>query len=137
CIFEVKEGYLPTIQIKNNMYYASNEYLESSNGEKIVLTLTSVDLKLFLDHYDVTEFKAIQGWKFKSQKGLFNSYVDYWTEEKIKAGREGNKGLRTIAKLFQNSLYGKFATKEEGALKTPVLDDEGVLHYPTGEKEPR
>lgn len=137
CMFQVKEGYLPTIQIKNNMYYASNEYLESSNGEKIVLTLTSVDLKLFFDHYHVYDFKAIQGWKFKSQKGLFNSYVDYWTEEKIKAGREGNKGLRTIAKLFQNSLYGKFATKEEGALKTPVLDEEGVLHYPTGEKEPR
>ena len=33
------------------------------------------------------------------------SDVDHWTEVKIKSGKEGNKGMRQIAKLMLNSLY--------------------------------
>ena len=47
CSFEIKEGMIPTIQIKNNLSFIPNEYLESSNGEIVDLVLTNVDLELF------------------------------------------------------------------------------------------
>ena len=42
---------------------------------------------------------------FKASTGMFDEYVDHWTEVKIKAGKEGNNGMRQIAKLMLNSLY--------------------------------
>ena len=37
-------------------------------------------------------------------------YGDKWTEVKTKASIKGNEGMRTIAKLQLNSLYGKMAS---------------------------
>ena len=106
CSFELKPNKIPTIQIKNNKYYfRANEYLESSNGEIVILYLTNVDLDLFFENYYVYDLEYIAGWKFKSIKGIFTSYIDKWIERKIKAGKEGNKGQRTLAKLMLNSLY--------------------------------
>lgn len=82
CIFNIKKGKIPTIQIKNNLSFLPNEYVKSSNGDIVTLTLTSVDLELFFDHYDVTEITYHSGWKFKAIKGLFSKYVEYWTEKK-------------------------------------------------------
>lgn len=39
---------------------------------------------------------------------LFSSYVDFFTNIKVKATIEGNRTNRLMAKLFLNSLYGKF-----------------------------
>lgn len=137
CSFKIKKGKIPTIQIKKNIFYSGTEYLESSNGEVVNLTLTSVDLELFLEQYETTDLNYIDGWKFKSVKGLFNKYIDYWTKEKIEGGKEKNYGKRSIAKLFLNSLYGKFASKEVGRMKKPYLDEEGIVRYETLEEEKR
>lgn len=137
CRFEIKKGFIPTIQIKNTMSFIANEYLESSKGELVTLTLTSVDLELFFNHYKVTDIQYGGGYKFKSCTGLFNQYIDYWTEEKIKAGKEGNKALRTIAKLFLNSLYGKFGLSTKALRKHPYLGDDGIVHYSLGDVENR
>lgn len=136
CSFEIKKNKIPTIQIKNDRFhFKETEYLESSNGEIVVLTLTSVDLELFLNHYDVFELEYICGWKFKSKLGIFDEYIDKWTERKIKASKEGNKGQRTLAKLMLNALYGKFATSLSVQNKLPYLDEEGIVRYALGEKE--
>lgn len=135
CRFEVKKGYIPTIQIKNTLSFMPNEYLESSKGNLVTLTLTSIDLELFLNHYNVSDISYSGGYKFQGCTGLFNTYIDYWTEEKIKAGKEGNKALRTIAKLFLNSLYGKFGLSTKGMRKHPYLGDDGVVHYRIGDIE--
>ena len=46
CIFRLKKGKIPTIQIKNNpSYFVGNEYLESSDGLPVTLTLTNIDLE--------------------------------------------------------------------------------------------
>lgn len=90
CSFKIKKNHIPTIQIKNSSSFRFNEYLESSatdddeNNEEC-LVLTSVDLKLFLDHYDVKNLKYIAGWKFKSIRGIFDEYIDKWVERKNKA----------------------------------------------------
>ena len=122
CSFKVKKNMIPTIQIKGG-YFMDNEYLESSDNEIVTLALSNIDLKLFLEHYDVFEMEYIRGYKFKGMYGLFNDYIDKWTEVKIKATKEGNKGMRTLAKLMLNSLYGRFAMSKEMQSKLPYYDD--------------
>ncbi len=125
CGFDVKPGHLPTIQLKNNRRFIETEYLTSSEGEVIEMTLTSVDLALFLDHYDVYDLKYIKGWKFKGVKGLFKEYIDYWSE--VKATSKG--AMRQLAKLMLNSLYGRFATAPMSNTKFSYMDELGVVRH--------
>lgn len=129
CSFELKENMIPTIQIKGS-YFLDNEYLTSSNNDIVCLVLSNVDLDLFLEHYNVYELEYIRGYKFKGMYGLFDTYIDKWTERKIKATKEGNKGQRALAKLMLNSLYGKFAMAKEMQCKIPYFDeDTGMIEY--------
>ena len=137
CQFELKEGKIPTIQIKHGYDFVSNEYLESSNGLEVTLCLNSVDLKLFLEHYDVYNIEYISGWKFKSTRGLFTNYIDKWSNNKIKAKAEGNHGLYLISKLFLNSLYGKFGTDTKIVSKIPYLAEDDVIHFKNSDIEYR
>lgn len=136
CQFRIKKDMIPTIQIKNNLSFVPTDYLSSSNGQSINLTLTNVDLKLFLEHYDIYDVSYNWGWKYKSSTKIFKSYIDYWNELKVKATKEGNKPLRTIAKLMLNSLYGKFAASPEGRSKIPYLDN-NIVKYKLSELEER
>ena len=105
CKFEIKPDKIPCIQLKNNLSFIPNEYLKSSKDEQVTLTLTSVDFELFKEQYNFWDTEYHGGWKFKCATGIFDNYVDYWMQEKITAGKEGNKGKRQIAKLMLNSLY--------------------------------
>ncbi|MBR2651933.1 hypothetical protein IKD56_00840 [bacterium] len=135
CRFKIKEGKIPTIQIKNSMFkFRPNEYLESSGENIVCLTLTNIDLKLFFEQYDVFELKFECGWKFKGKHHIFDEYISKWYERKKKASIEKNKGQRTLAKLMLNSLYGKFATSLDATSKIPYLEDD-IVHYKLGEKE--
>lgn len=129
CSYEVKDGMLPTIQIKNNLAFCPTEYSCSSEGEIVTLTLTNVDLELFFEHYNVYDLQYHSGWMFKGIKGMFTSYIDYWMNEKIKATEEGNKGKRQIAKLMLNSLYGKFGLNPDVLSKYPIINEYGQLEY--------
>lgn len=129
CSFKIKEGMIPTIQIKNSYVFMPNEYLESSEGDIVTLVLTNVDLELFFEHYDVYDLEYIAGWKFKGVKGLFTEYIEYWTGQKIKAKKDNNPSMYRISKLMLNSLYGKFGLNPLVKSKFPYLDDEGVVRY--------
>lgn len=137
CSFELRKGKIPSIQIKNNWRYLPNQYLKSSEGDIVTLMLTNIDLKLFFENYEINELKFWGGWKFKSIKGLFNNYIDYWTEKKIEAKKEHNSALYQISKLMLNSLYGRFGLNPNVQGKYPYLDDEGVVKYGLYEKEIR
>ena len=128
CSFEIKENMIPTIQIKGS-YFMENEYLKSSNGDIVCLVLSNIDLDLFLEHYNVYDLEYIRGYKFKGMHGLFDKYIDKWTERKIKATKEGNKGQRALSKLMLNSLYGKFAMAKEMQCKIPIYDEDGMISY--------
>lgn len=128
CTFTLKEGMIPTIQIKNNLSFLPNEYIESSNGDIVTLTLTSVDLELFFKHYDVEVLAWHGGFKFQATRGLFTNYINYWTDKKINSKKEGNKSLYQISKLMLNSLYGKMATNPIVRSKYPYIED-GVVKY--------
>ena len=135
CMFKLKKGKIPTIQIKRSMFFSGNEYLTSSNGEEVTLCLNSVDLELFFEQYDVYNIEYISGWMFKATKGLFVDYIDKWSKNKIEAKEQGNHGLYLISKLFLNSLYGKFGTDNKVKSKIPYLDEDDVVHYYDGEFE--
>ena len=134
CSFKIKKNKIPTIQIKNSTSFIANEYLESSEDENVILTLTNIDLKLFLEQYDVYNLEYLDGWKFKSIKGMFEEYTNKWINKKIEASRNKNLGQRTLAKLQLNSLYGKFATSLEVQSKIPYLEED-IVHYKLSEKE--
>lgn len=133
CEFEVKKNHIPTIQLKNNRAFIETEYLTSSNGEIVEMTLTNVDLELFLDHYDVYNLEYVSGWKFKGVIGMFKPYIDYWMH--IKETTTG--AMRQLAKLMLNSLYGKFATNPKARKKIPIMDADGVVRYELGDPELR
>ena len=135
CQFDLKEGKIPTIQIKGSMFFTGNEYLTTSGDNEVTLCLNSVDLNLFFEHYEVYNLEYISGWKFKATKGLFDDYIDKWSKNKIKAKEEGNHGLYLISKLFLNSLYGKFGTDTKVKSKVPYLGDDDIVHYHDTEPE--
>lgn len=128
-IFKLKQGFIPTIQIKNSPYFNQVEYLKSSNNLLVDLWLTDVDLKIFLDHYNIKSIYYIDGYKYSAIKSPFINYIEKFKKDKEDATKEGNSGKRLISKLFLNSLYGKFGAKDNKRCKIPYIDDVGNLHY--------
>lgn len=135
CQFQIKRGKIPTIQIKTGYNFLANEYLTNSGDTEVTICLNSVDLKLFFEQYEVYNLEYISGWKFKSAQGLFDDYIDKWSENKIQAKKDGNRGLYLISKLFLNSLYGKFGTDTNIKSKIPYMGEDGVIHLRDGEVE--
>lgn len=137
CHFELKPGHIPTIQLKNNLSFMGTEYVTSSKGEDIILVLTCIDLKLFLEHYDVYNIEYMGGWRFKAALGLFDVYIDKWTKIKVEAKESGNKAMYTLAKLMLNALYGKFALNPKVCSRHPYLEEDGTVRYKNGTPEMR
>lgn len=117
---ELKDDYIPTIQIKGDPRFKSTEYITSTKGEPVELVLTSVDLELMFEHYHVVLYEYMGGYMFKQVEGIFKDYIAKYM--KIKEVSEG--AIRELAKLLLNNLYGKFATSTDATGKVPVLDPE-------------
>jgi hypothetical protein len=131
CEFELKEGYIPTIQIKKNLLFKQNEYLHSSDGEIVDLYVTNVDLELILEHYHVYNLEYISGWKFQKSTGVFKQFIDKWMY--IKTTSTG--AIKLLAKLMLNSLYGKFASNPDVTGKIPYLKEDGSCGFRVGDDE--
>ena len=136
CNFELKKGMLPTIQLKNNLAFIPTEYVKSSKGELITMCMTCTDLELFLEHYDVYDLEYHAGYKFKATDKLFKEFIDHWISIKNESTINGNAGMRTIAKLMLNNLYGKFAARPTGFSKIPYFEN-GEVKYRLSEEEER
>ena len=138
CCFKLKSGHIPTIQKKRSRRFIETEYLTSSVDlmgidEPVELYITTPDMNLFLEHYDISDERYINGYKFKGAPGMFKEYIDYWMHIK-----ETSKGaMRQLAKLMLNSLYGKFATYPHPRKKIPFMDEFGVVRYKLDEPELR
>ena len=128
---KLKREHIPCIQLRHSSFYVQTEY-QTLIDEPVTLYATNVDLALWTDHYDIDVLEYHGGWYFQGATGMFCRYIDKWS--KIKAEHTG--GMRTIAKLYLNSLYGKFATNPVVGSKYPVLDGDKV-RLVTGESETR
>lgn len=143
CSFLLKDGYLPTIQIKTNPLYKKNEYLESSAivykgkkykhvhvgdetvSDRVTLTLTQTDWQLLKDHYILWDVEILDGCYFFATAGMFDAYINKYKEIKMTS----TGGRRSIAKLFLNSSYGKLATGSNGSFKVAYLKDDGMIGF--------
>lgn len=128
---KLKPNHIPCIQIKGNSRFTGTEYLEEI-ADPVTLMCSNVDLALWGDHYDMEILSYNGGWKFQGVQGVFNEYIDKWMG--VKQVSEG--GMKALAKLFLNSLYGKFATNPDVTGKYPVMVD-NVLTLKLGEPESR
>lgn len=146
CRFKLKSKKLPFVHIRNDAHYKANECLTTSDwrdkngkyhsfyiahdGKQAQcypeLTMTCVDYKLFLEHYNVYDLKILDGCWFYTEIGLFDEYINKYMEIKMNA-----KGAeRMEAKLFLNNLYGKMATSTDSSFKVPYMQD-GILKFNT------
>lgn len=147
--FYLKDGYLPTVQIKGSHLYNGREWLKTSdiwnkhteqyeryykdiNGDiqtaKPTLTMTCTDFEMFLKHYKVVGLEILGGVIFESAKGIFDEYINTYRALKINAK---SKAERTEAKLFLNNLYGKLGTNRDSSFKIAYIRDDNSLGYIT------
>lgn len=146
--FYLKDGYLPTIQIKDNPIYKGNEWLKTSDYYNVksdtyskcyydrnknliqaipTLTLTMTDFELLKNHYKLEDTVIIGGCYFMAEKGFFDNYIDKYKEIKVKS-----KGAeRCLAKLLLNNLYGKFATGDDDSFKVAYLKSDESIGFIT------
>ncbi|MDD3139073.1 MAG: DNA polymerase [Lachnospiraceae bacterium] len=126
AIFTLKDGMLPTLQAKKNPSYEPNKYITMSDDDKPTeMWLSSVDLELFFEHYDIMYIEYLNGYMFAQKYHLFDDYIYYWNGIKEKS----DGGQRLLAKLQENNLYGKFASNKKQKNKFPKLNDDDVVVY--------
>lgn len=154
CRFEIREGYLPFIQIKGNPLYCGNECLKTSDfysskegkyyrywtsrdgtvhDTRVTLTMTWNDFELFREHYIIKDLELHDGCRFYAEYGLFDKYIDKYREIKI----HSKGAVRTLAKLFLNNLYGKLATSTNSSFKIArsVEGHDGLKFYTIDEHD--
>ena len=145
CRFRIRDGYLPFIQVKNDLRYKPREMLTTSDiwiertqryysqyrdfkgnilTAYVTLTVTQTDWALINEHYILEDLEILDGAIFYSQKGLFDRYINKY--KKIK--QESTGAIRTLAKLFLNNLYGKMAASKNSSYKVPLVID-GIVKY--------
>jgi hypothetical protein len=140
--FTLKEGYLPTVRARGDVWHSSDEWLTDSRtlqdgryvstyvdfdgkAKKIYtdLYLTGVEYALFHKHYKVFEEKVIDGVYFQSVKGIFDEYINFWYGKKS----ESTGAARQNAKLMLNSLGGKIGTSPEHINRVQYKNRSGEL----------
>lgn len=117
----IKPNHIPCIQIKKNLSFNPTQYLTEIPHPTTVVA-TNIDIELWEKHYDLKIISWNGTFEFRGSHGFFDEYVDHFME--IKKNSTG--GLRQIAKLHLNSLYGKFATNPDITGKHPVMEDNRV-----------
>lgn len=136
--FDLKSGYLPTVQLKNSISYNPTEYLSTSkvNGSDLYIdddgnlidnrpemTMTSVDFELFKEHY-TADIEYLDGCWFDTSIGIFDDFINFWFGKKeVSTG-----GMRTLCKLFLNNLYGKMSTNPVSAHVEPLIEGDVVKY---------
>ena len=128
---KLKPDHIPCIQVKGSSFFLATEY-QRNIKEPVTMTCTNVDLDLWNDHYDMDILSYNGGWQFMGIHDVFNDFIDKWMH--IKATSDG--GMRVLAKLQLNSLYGKFATNPDVTPKIPIMEDNHVKLV-TGDPESR
>ena len=129
--FSLKEDGIPCIQLKGKGFYGQHEYVRETISP-VEITVTSVDWEIMQRMYDIDVIEYAGGYKFQQRTGMFDAYIDYWGHVK----ETSTGGMRQLAKLMLNNLYGKFATNPDVTSKHPVMID-GTVHYVLGDAEYR
>jgi len=90
--------------------------------------------------YEHNHIKKIYSSSQYKMGSIFDKYVHFFYDIKVSSKENNNKLWTTIAKLFLNSLYGKFGQSEphrepygecayKGVFREPTYDVENGIHY--------
>jgi len=99
------------------------------------VVLTSPELELVERHGEIIKVYKIAVYE---KAPIFKEYVDYFYNLRVKYKQEGNVIMDKFAKIFMNSLYGKFGQKNENLVLIGKTDvDENVIYryYDAEEKK--
>ena len=115
---------------KGNPIIERYQFYEDFDGTTkpatVELTLTCTDFRLILEHYDLKELEILDGCYFDTAIGFFDEYLNRYRKMK----EENTGALRTLAKLFQNSIYGKMGASPDNDFKVGYLRaDKSVGFY--------
>lgn len=144
--FDLKKGYLPTIQIKKQLRFVPNEYLKTSdffdpitkkyydhykiNDEvfdtSVILTLTETDFEIMKEHYNFKYLEILDSCTFSTMTGIFSQYISKYRRIKENAKTDSE---RTLAKLFLNNLAGKMATNWKADYKVINQKEENKISF--------
>lgn len=144
CRFKLKDGAFPWLHIRGNTHYKGNENLYTSDirykgkyyryyydadgnicDTKHEFIFTKIDWKLFQETYDAYDLEVLDYVWFYARPGMFDDYINKYAELK-----KTSKGfMRTLAKLFLNNLYGKFAMSDDSSYKEPYLGEDNIVHF--------
>ena len=151
CSFACKEDGIPMISSKKAFISKENIYIKYSYDMKRELILSSPDLELFFDNYDVWDIEWLGGVMFTAMKGVeitpeqastmtvdevieqdgqgsyFYDYVKKWRY--IKEHEPSGTPARDYAKRMLNALYGAMASNPERKSSVPYLTEDGIVKY--------
>lgn len=105
---------------KKGLPFLYDEYADKREYVKTLLPnveyrFTSITLPRFLKYYqaDESDYTLTIEYSFQTMKmsDIFGDFIDKWYSIKENASARNDVILKMIAKLFLNSLYGKFGTK--------------------------
>ncbi len=68
--------------------------------------------------------KVIEGYEYVRMGNPFVDFIRFWWDVRLQAQHDGNKGLRYVAKILMNSLYGKLGQREYGWVMKVLTPDE-------------
>lgn len=104
------------------------------NDHKLIFPVGRFRTILYYDElqnaYSANRIKYAYGCSVYRRGELFRDYVDFFYGRKRHYAETGNKSQRTIAKLFQNSLYGKFGQLQPYRYKIGTTDKDIVWRIP-------
>lgn len=146
--FEVKPNHIPSLpkQLGRTTLIKTEKDLNERNSNGFMLS--SLDLKHFLNNYNIKNINYEFGYAFKSEVGPFKNFVDYYGAEKKKAkygpfeteqereewvNRTGSVIYNPMgfysAKLILNSSYGKFGQNPFQDDYNVTINEDGKLDY--------
>lgn len=129
---QLKDDMIPWYSFKSPIDYQM-EFLKA--GEPVEqciewheLYFTNIDLENLAETYDIEYHPdyECEYWVFKSNCGIFKSYIDYWTERKNEAEKKyGKASIEYLdAKNHINMVYGRFALAHDQDVTSIVWDDD-------------
>lgn len=100
---EIPEMHLPVLHThhEGKLLFPTGTFRGTYFSEELKLAVTQ-GAKILKHH---------EGMKFSKSQDLFQKYVDYFYDQRLK--NPGNNALNYQAKLFLNTLYGKWGEREE------------------------
>lgn len=133
AIFTLKPDAIPVYRPKHYwQWWPQGVMMRNSwdcSEEPLHVCMTSVDFENLQHHYTITVTNWVGGYYYNLKCGMFDTYIEYWGDMKVQAGKEGNKGLKQVAKYKLNNLYGKFGQKKPLARYLPVLTKDEALGW--------